>query len=409
LAQESETSPSPPPHKPRVITPAVLVLLPCLVGGLVWWLRVNDGAGPESMLAAKEERIAPVEVAPIERGSIAFERTYSGTLEATAEFEVAPKISGRIERLLVDLADPVSRGQLIAELDDREYVQAVAQADADLAVAKATLAEADSTLTIAKRELVRTEDLRKDGVASESQYDAAKTAQLAGQARLEVARAQLQRAESSLESAKIRLTYTKVNAEWNDGDSDRVVAERFVDEGDTVSANEPLFSIVDLSPITGTIYVTERDYGQIALDQAATLVTDAFPSEPFSGHVVRISPVFRQESRQARVELRVDNPAQRLKPGMFIRVTLELAREEQATIVPEGAIASRGETTGLFVVNKDGTSVSWHPVRIGLRADDRVQVFGEGLDGLVVTLGQQLLEDGAAIRITNTDDGGADH
>lgn len=84
----------------------------------------------------------------------------------------------------MDLADPVTRGQLVVELDDREYVQAVAQADADSAVARATLAEDNSTLDIAQRELARVETLREQGIASESQFDAAKTEQLAGQARL---------------------------------------------------------------------------------------------------------------------------------------------------------------------------------------------------------------------------------
>jgi multidrug efflux pump subunit AcrA (membrane-fusion protein) len=76
-----------------------------------------------------------VEAAPIVRGEIARLRTFSGALEATAEFEVAPKLSGRIRELTVDLADPVQRGQVVARLDDAEYVQAVQQATAELEVA----------------------------------------------------------------------------------------------------------------------------------------------------------------------------------------------------------------------------------------------------------------------------------
>ena len=133
------------------------------------------------------------------------------------------------------------------------------------------------------------------------------------------------------------------------------------------------------------------------------MTTDAFQGETFTGHVVRISPIFRQESRQARIELRIENPEQRLKPGMFIRFTLELARIEDATIVPEAAIASRGEKTGVFVVNDAGDAVTWQPVEVGLREGDRSQVTGEGLTGRVVTLGQQLLDDGSAITIPDHD------
>ena len=101
-------------------------------------------------------------------------RTFSGSLQAHAEFVVAPKVSGRVERLDVDLADSVTRGQLVARLDNDEYVQALRQAQADLAVAKANLAEAESLLKIAQRELQRIDKLRQRGVSSESQVDTAR-------------------------------------------------------------------------------------------------------------------------------------------------------------------------------------------------------------------------------------------
>ena len=379
----------------------VLLILLGAAGGLAWLIHTGRAASLGDGPDAREALPAPVEVAPIERGPIVFRRTFSGTLEATAEFVVAPKISGRIERLSVDLADFVDRGQLVVELDDREYVQAVTQAEADLAVAKATLAEANSTLSIAQRELARVETLREQGIASESQFDIAKTDQLSGQARLEVARAHIQRAESSLESARIRLAYTKVSAEWNEGSDSRVVAERFVDEGDTVSENAPLLTIVELSPITGVIYVTESDYARFHEGQPATFATDAYPGETFEGKVARVSPIFQQTSRQARVELVIDNPDRLLKPGMFIRVTLELARVEDAIIVPEAALAGRADITGVFVLVEGATTVSWRPVTTGLRENDRVQVEGEGLSGRVVTLGQQLIDDGSEVLIAD--------
>ena len=391
------TDPSSPPARGGSIILTLVFIV--IAGGFGWWIYNGGLAKPEMELKSREALAAPVEVAPIEQGTIVFRRTFSGSLEATAEFVVAPKISGRIEKLTVDLADPVRRGQLVAVLDDREYVQAVAQAEADLAVAKANLAEANSTLTIATRELDRVERLRSEGVASESQFDSAKTGQLSSNARLEVARAQLQRAQSSLESTRIRLAYTKVNAEWSDGNEERVVAERFVDEGDTVSSNAALFSVVELSPITGAIFVTERDYGRISEDQPAILTTDAFPGEDFPARVSRISPIFRQESRQARVELVVDNEDHRLKPGMFIRVTIELARADDTTIIPEAALTIRSEQDGIFVVNEAGTSVRWQPVTVGLRDGSRAQITGDNLTGRVVTLGQQLVDDGSTITI----------
>jgi RND family efflux transporter MFP subunit len=172
-----------------------------------------------------------------------------------------------------------------------------------------------------------------------------------------------------------------------------------VDEGETVSANAPLLRIVELNPIEVVIYVTERDYASLQPGQNANLSTDAYPDETFHGRIVRISPVFRESTRQAQVELRVDNPRLQLKPGMFVRVMVVLERAPEATIVPEQALVKRQEQDGLFLVSADGERVHWRPVRVGIRQGDRVQVSGEGLQGRVVTLGQQLLDDGSSIRI----------
>jgi RND family efflux transporter MFP subunit len=377
----------------------ILAVVLIVAAGLGWavFIRLQEQAKPSGR--RKGPQSAPVEVAQIQRGPITLRRTFSGALEARAEFVVAPKVSGRVERLGVDLADTVKRGQIVAELDNGEYLQAVVQAEAELEVARANRIEAGSALEIATREYRRNEKLRQTGVASESQFDAAKAEQLAKQAQLEVARAQVTRAQASLETAKIRLGYTKVAADWTDGDKQRVVAERYVNEGETVSANTPLLAIVELDPITGVIFVTEKDYTRLQGGQAAWLTTDAYQGEMFQGRIDRIAPVFRQATRQARVELIIDNSQYRLKPGMFIRATVVLDRVTEATIVPEQALTTRNDHTGVFVVDEDNLTVVWRRVKVGIREGERVQVQGNGLTGRVVTLGQQLLDDGSRITI----------
>lgn len=342
-----------------------------------------------------------MEAFPIERGPITLFRTFNGTLEAQAEFMVSPKVGGRVERLAVNLADPVRRGQVVAELDNDEYIQAVNQARADLAVTQANLEEAKSGLLLTSREFERVQILKERGVASESQLDGIMADLSAKQARLEVAKAQVTRAEALLETANIRLGYTKVTADWSGGSDVRVVAERYVDEGHTVSANESLLLIVELDPITGIIFVTEKDYARLQISQVAELATDAYPAENFEGRIVRISPVFQETTRQARVELTIDNPQLRLKPGMFIRSTVKLASLNDAVIVPEAALTARGDRPGVFVVNEENLTVSWRPVSVGIRQGDRVQVEGEGLTGRVVSLGHQLIEDGSPIIISS--------
>ena len=378
------------------------ILMVLLIGaaaglGLVIFSQFLDWA--DSGKSGKATGAVPVEVAQIQRGPIASQRTFSGELEALAEFVVAPKVSGRVERVIVDIADTVKRGQVVAELDNDEYVQAVAQAEADLSVARANLSEAKSALEIAKREFKRTESLLERGIVSASDFDTAKQNQLAKQAQLEVAAAQVTKAESSLETANIRLGYTKVTAGWTGGDENRIVAERYVDEGQTVAANEPLLSIVELDPIVGVVFVNERDYAHLKPGQLVSLTTDAYPGEQYTGRIDRIAPVFRKSTRQARIEMTIDNPQHRLKPGLFIRTTVALAQVPEATIVPEQALTIRDDRSGVFIVSEDGRSVTWHEVKVGIREGNRVQVEGEGLSGLVVTLGQQLVNDGSLVAI----------
>ena len=377
----------------------ILVVVMAVVA--VALFRYFSPTGQQQATADKQtrQRPAPVEVMPIEHGSIELRRTFSGALEPRAEFIVAPKVGGRVERLMLNLADRVKRGQLVGELDNDEYVQAVAQARADLAVTRANLAEARSELETAQRELERIRTLRQRGVASESQLDSAKANQLAKEVEHEVAEAQVLRAESALETANIRLGYTRITAGWSGGENERVVAERYVDEGETVAANTPLLRIVELDPITGVVFVTERDYARLQPGQQVELVTDAYPGEKFTGEIARIAPVFEPATRQARVEISVKNPEQRLKPGMFIRANVVLERKANATIVPEQALIKRGDSVGVFLVGEDGQSVFWHEVTAGIRDGSRVQIEADGLAGRVVTLGQQLLDDGSAISI----------
>ncbi|MBN1958621.1 MAG: efflux RND transporter periplasmic adaptor subunit [Desulfuromonadales bacterium] len=376
-----------------------LIILCGVAAGLMWFVKSSPQSAELAKAGKTVPRQTPVEVMPIERGPIELLRTFSGALEPRAEFVVAPKVSGRVERMNVNIADSVKRGQVVGELDNDEYIQAVNQARADLAVSNANLAEARSGLEIANRELERVKTLRQRGVASESQFDASLARQLTKEVELEVAQAQLTHAQSALETANIKLGYTRISAGWSGGAEQRVVAERYVDEGDMVAANAPLLRIVELDPIAGVVFVAERDYAMLHPGQKIVLTTDAFPGEQFQGQVERIAPVFKQATRQARVELKIDNPGQRLKPGMFIRAVVVLDRKLDATIVPQQALIRRDDVTGLFLVSDDGRSVSWHEVVVGIRNGERVQVTGDGLSGRVVILGQQLLNDGAAITI----------
>jgi RND family efflux transporter MFP subunit len=382
---------------PRIIWFAGAII--AIIAGTVFFNTQIRTAGSEQESRKSGAKPAPIEVAHVQRGPLSLMRTFSGTIEPHAQFTIAPKVSGRIRQLHVDVSDTVVLGQLVVEMEDAEFEQEVIEAEAQLSVAEANQVEAVSRLEISQRELNRTRTLYNRGIASESDFDVAQASFLTSQATVKVAAANLKREQAMLRAARIRLGYTQVKAEWQRGDNERTVAERFFDEGNTVPANTPILSIVEIDPVIAVIQVTEKDYPLIKLGQQAMVKTDAFPDQTFPGIVTRISPVFRETSRQARLELEVSNPDHLLKPGMFSRCTLELQREEDAISVPQMAITQRSNEIGVFMVAEDGTRVKWVPVKLGFKSGDFIQVQEPRLSGRVVTLGQQFIKDGSNVRV----------
>lgn len=362
-----------------------------------WKVRERLAEDEAPTRGERERRPAPVEVVAVQRGRLESARTFTGTLEAPEKFVVAPKVRGRVERVALHAADEVERGQVVVELDDAEFRQEIRRAEADLAVARANLAEAESVLAIARRGLERIQTLSGRGVASDVQLDAAQAEETAKRAQVDVAAAQVERAEALLEAARIQLGYTIIHAEWSGGADRRVVSARYVDPGDTVSPGAPLLEVLEVDELLAVVFVSERDYGRIAVGQSVSLSADAFPEETFTGTVDRIAPTFRRDTRQARVEIAVANEAGRLKPGMFVRARVVLESVDDTPLVPETALVNRQDTTGVFVLPDGADAVEWFPVQVGIRTGDLVQLVGPVPEGRVVTLGHQLLGDGSRV------------
>lgn len=389
--------------KRTLIILAVCCLVLALGGAIIWRLIDVLSSDPAALSQRRSQLPAPVEVAPIQRGPIELVRLFSGTLESAAQVQVASKIDGRIHAVHVDLSDPVHHNQVVAVLDSDEFDQALEQAQAEMAVAQANLTAAQNALEIAEREMQRQATLLEQGIASDTQYDHVRADLLAAQSRVKVSQAQVQRAAAALSNAKTQLDYTQIRAVWDaESSKPRYVSARMVEAGETVSANTPLLTIVQLNPIKAVIYISERDYALLQQGQDVRLRVDAHPEQAFSAKVTRISPVFESNSRQAKVELSADNPDLLLKPGMFVRASAVLDRAEDVLIVPETAIVKRDDQSSVFVVDAAGTSAKLVPVTTGIANKGFIQVTGEGLEGRVVTLGHQLLDDGSAIDITNS-------
>ena len=369
--------------------------------------KTGGPKGPGGLHGGKSGRgtAVAVEVVPVERDTVRSIARLTGTLLPRSEFVVAPKVSGRLESLTVDVGNTVKAGALIARLDDAEYAQQVEQARAELAVARAGVAECRSAMELAQREMGRVKTLFEKKMASESESDEAAARETAAQVKFQVALAEVARREAALKAAEVRLSYTRIHASWEDGTAPRVVGERFVDEGTMLNPNTPIVSILDNEVVIALIHVIERDYPKIRIGQSASITTDAFPQRTFIGKVARIAPLLKETSRQARIEIEIPNPDEALKPGMFVRVQIELDRHEKAVLVPVSALARREGRVGVFLADLTENKVRFVPVSSGITEVDRVEILEPSLSGVVVTLGHHLLEDGASILVPDASRG----
>ncbi|MDT8274181.1 MAG: efflux RND transporter periplasmic adaptor subunit [Desulfomonilia bacterium] len=377
----------------KSITISVLVVVVLV---FAWQIHKNVSRSPESSAPRQSPPVAVV-LAPVETKTIRDIGTYSGSLLPDSEVIVAPKIAGRIEKLFVDIGDRVTQGQLIAVLDDDEYVQQVIQARAELDVARASIDESLSALNLQQREFERAKTLREKKILSEAELDTAEAQYMSALARNQVTLAQAAYKEAELKKAEVRLDYTRIRSSFNNGDTFRVVRERFVDEGAMLSANAPIASIITISTLRAMIFVIERDYPRVRPGQMALISTDAYPNRTFQGSIARIAPALQESARQARVEITVSNSELLLKPGMFVRVQIEFDRHENATVVPLNALVRTDGQSSIFLADTETLRVRQIPIEIGIIDGDMAEVLSPKLSGEIVTMGQHLLEDGAPI------------
>ena len=377
---------------------SLLILIALSILSIIGWKiyqKVNTtqkGAARHRMAYA-----VPVEIASVQKIKMRDVGFFTGTLFPRSQFIVAPKIAGRLEKLLVNIGDFVKRNQLIAILDDDEYVQRVYQAQAELEVGKANLEESRSNLDIAHREFDRAKTLRQKKIASESELDSAEAQFKAQNAKYKVTLAQVVQKEAALKAAQVYLSYTKICAYWENHGESGVIGERFVDEGAMLAPNTPIVSVLDIGSLTAVIHVIERDYSKVRVGQLAVVTTEAFPNMTFSGKIIRIAPFLKETSRQARVEIEVSNPEGLLKPGMFMRVQIEFSKHDSATVVPLNALTKRSGHQGVFLANTRDMKAHFVSVTLGIINDKWAEVVTPKLTGSVVTLGQHLLEEDSAI------------
>ena len=359
---------------------------------LVWRIVVIVvGPGGSSGQGSGRPPVA-VEVAGVRREPIQETRQLTGSIHPLYQYVVAPKVSGRLMRINKRIGDWADRGEVIAKIDDGEYQQQVLESDANLRIAYANVAETEGQLVLARQDLERVESLADQRIASQAQLETAQTRFSSLESRLELAKAQVEQRQAALKSARIRLSYTTLAAS-----QPGFIGERFVDEGSMLAPNSPVVSVLGMDTVIVRTTVIERVYGLVAIGQEAGIEVDAYPGKTFEGHVSRIAPMLQETSRVAQMEVEVGNDSLLLKPGMFCKVTLVLAEKASAQVVPTRAVVTRNGTSGVFTVGAGETTVRFIPVELGIATPERTEILAPEIEGLVVSLGQHLLEDGSTV------------
>lgn len=369
----------------RIALSLVAVFLLWRVYGLITSGTEDGQRGPSRPPVA-------VEVDQPIYGTISETRQLTGTVHPLYQYIIAPKVSGRVVDIRKRIGDWLDKGEVVARIDDAEYQQDVFEAEANLKIAEAGLIEAQSRFELAQQDLERMQSLQAKGMISSAEFDVAAANHKALESRLKLARAQVDQRQAALKSAKIRSGYTILAAS-----QPGFVGERFVDEGALLAPNSPVLSVIGIDTVFVRTTVIERDYGSIRPGQSAQVSVDAFPDQRFIGKVTRIAPRLAEASRVAEMEVEVANASQILKPGMFAKVTVVLQEKQDTQIVPSQAIVTRNGQHGVFLVKNGETVANYVPVETGIVAPEKTEIVSPQLEGLVVTLGQHLLEDGGPV------------
>ena len=297
----------------------LLVVVPILVLALllIWIFGIRNEKSEANYLTAEAKK-----------GDIHILVTATGTAEAVTTVEVGSQVSGTISALYVDFNDRVTRGQVVAQLDPTFLKAQVAQVQADLEKAAASV-------NLSKKEYQRALSLFEKQMISESDRDLALTNH-------ELALAQEKSARAGLERVRTNLNYATIVSPI-----DGVVISRNVDVGQTVAASlqaPTLFTIArDLTQMQIKTSIDEADIGRIKEEQEAVFTVDAFPDLTFDGYVsqIRLSPEIVQNVVTYDVIIEASNPDLLLKPGMTANVTVLVDYRENVLKVPSGAFRFR--------------------------------------------------------------------
>ena len=310
----------------------------------------------------------PVKVMKLEKKKIAKTIDYTANLEAEEQVYYAPSSTGRIEKIHVEVGDPIKKGQLLVEMDRTQLHQAEVQ------------------LKNLETEYNRAVMLKKTESISQQAYDAAVT--------------QYEVAKSNVEFLREN---TKLLAPFNG-----VVTGKFYENGEMYSgspaggaAKASVISIEQINPLKAKVNMTEQYFPLIKQGTPVELKSAIYPDRTFPGTVSIVYPTIDKDSRTFTVEVKIPNNDLTLRPGMFGSITFFIG-ETETMVVPALAVLKLQGANNRYVFLNDNGKAKRVEVILGKRFDDQVELISDEIKegDELITVGQARLVDGAPIQIT---------
>ncbi|HPJ96236.1 MAG TPA: efflux RND transporter periplasmic adaptor subunit [Syntrophales bacterium] len=329
----------------------------------------------------------------------------SGYVVAQRKAAVASKVTGRLVSLTVEEGNPVKKGQIIASLENEDVLAARAQAEANLAVAKAQVSQAQADLHEATLNFERKKKLLARQVLSQSEFDLAEARYKDTTARTASAQAVVSAAVASLDGANAALEYTQIRAPF-----DAVVLTKNADIGDIVTpigaaadAKAAVVTIADLGSLLVEADVSESNISQIKLAQPCEIQLDALPDDRFRGAIHMIVPTADRTKASILVKVKFLEPDPRVLPEMSAKVSFlsrPIAPGDQTprTAVPRNALRRVANQVSAFRVQ--GGQVTEVPLRTGMFLGDLIEIIsGLAVGDRVVVNPPKNLKTGDAVKI----------
>lgn len=282
---------------------------------------------------------------------------FTGTVEGFNTNNISPQTSSRIERIYVEVGDHVYRGQRLAQMDQSNLTQAKLQLENN------------------KLEFERTKQLFDVGGASQSEYDARKMAY-----------------EISQTTYNNLVTNTYLVSPISG-----IVTARNYDAGDMYSMGQPLFTVEQIRPVKIMVNAPEGLYGKIKKGSKVSINLDVYPDEVFEGTVRIVYPTISSTSRTFPVEITIVNSNEKVRPGMFARVTFKYGTEKHV-VVPDIAVVKQSGSGDKYIYSVEDGKVVFNKVKVGRVIGTEQEVISGLADGAMVIIeGQYIVTNGQEV------------